>query len=79
MAANGKFVKQAGKAVAAHPSLGSFFSGPRPYGALAAPTRPGRKLGGATYPALHGLFRAGSVVGVSQLNTIATNIHRGQG
>lgn len=78
MAGNGKFVKR-GAAKLPHPSLGAFFSGPRPYGALAAPTRPGRKIGGATVPALTGLFQAGRPVGISRINTIATNIHRGQG
>ena len=78
MAANGKFSKQ-GAPEAAHPSLGTFFSGPRPYGALAAPTRPGRKIGSATVPALSGLFQAGRPIGISRINTIATNIHRGGG
>ena len=77
MARNGKFAK--GGPSLPHPSLGAFFSGPRPYGALAAPTRPGRKIGSSTVPALSGLFQAGRAVGISRINTIATNIHRGQG
>lgn len=78
--AAGKFIKGVGAAAGApHPSLGVFFAGPRPYGFAAAPTRPGRRHGGGKTPALAGLFRAGRVVGISRINTIATNIHRGQG
>ena len=73
----GKFSK--GGFAGPHPSLGAFFEGPRPYGFAAAPTRPGRRHGAVTVPALHGLFRAGRSVGISRINTIATNIHRGQG
>lgn len=75
----GKFIKGAAHA-AAHPALGVFFSGPRPYGFAAAPTRPGRKVRAAHVPALHGLFRhGGPAIAVSDINRIATNIHRGQG
>lgn len=41
------------------------------------PTRPGRRVGLGSTPALDGLFRAGRVVGVSQINALATNIWRG--
>jgi hypothetical protein len=30
-------------------------------------------------PALEGLFRAGKVVGISQINAMATNVTRGSG
>jgi hypothetical protein len=60
-------------------ALGVLFSGPRPYGFMAAPTRPGRRVGGASYPVLHGLFQAGKVKAISQINTMQTNIFRGQG
>lgn len=60
-------------------ALGAFFGGPRPYGFAAAPTRPGRVHGGGVTPALHGLFRAGTAVGVSHINAMATNISRGKG
>lgn len=57
-------------------ALGTFVSGPdRPYGYV--PSRPGRRLGLGTTPALTGLFRAGRVVGVSQINAMATNVFRG--
>jgi hypothetical protein len=56
---------------------GQFFSGPRPYGFAAAPTRPGRKHGGGVYPVLHGLFQAGKVRQISPLSIMQSNIHRG--
>jgi hypothetical protein len=43
------------------------------------PSRPGRRGGLGITPALHGLFRAGRVVGISQINAIATNVPRGGG
>jgi len=46
---------------------------------MAAPTRPGRRTGGASYPVLHGLFQAGPVKQISQLSIMQTNIFRGQG
>jgi hypothetical protein len=40
--------------------------------------RPGRSHGGpGVTPALVGMFRAGRVVGVSQINAMATNVRRG--
>lgn len=60
-------------------ALGTFFSGPRPPGALAAPTRPGRRVGGAFYPVLHGLFSAGRVRQISPLSIMQNNIILGQG
>ena len=78
--AGGKFIKGGGAAAQApHPSLGAFFAGPWPYGFAAAPTKPGRKHGGTVTPALHGLFQSGRPVAISRINTIAINIHRGQG
>lgn len=64
---------------APHKALGLFMRGPegRPYGYV--PTRPGRRLGLGTTPALTGLFRAGRVVGISQINAIATVVRRGGG
>ena len=47
------------------------------YGYL--PTRPGRRVGLGSLPALTGLFRAGRVLGVSQVNLMATNVWRGSG
>ena len=75
----GRFIKRGAAPAAPHPSLGIFFSGPRPFGFASAPTKPGRRTGGAKTPALHGLFQAGRTIGISRINTIATNIHRGQG
>lgn len=50
--------------------------GERQYGFV--PTRPGRPIGLGLTPALHGIFRAGRrVVGVSQINAMATNVYRG--
>jgi hypothetical protein len=60
-------------------ALGTFWSGPRGYGALAAPTRPGRRTGVAWTPAVTGFFRAGKAVGISQINAMATNVPRGSG
>jgi hypothetical protein len=39
--------------------------------------RPGRRQGLGVTPALVGMFRAGRVVGVSQINAMATNVRRG--
>ena len=47
------------------------------YGYL--PTRPGRRIGLGSMPALTGLFRAGRVLGISQVNLVATNVWRGPG
>lgn len=60
-------------------ALGVLFKGPRPYGFMAAPTRPGRVHGGGSYPVLHGLFQAGKVKAISPVNIMQTNIFRGQG
>jgi hypothetical protein len=60
-------------------ALGVLFAGPRPYGFAAAPTRPGRRGGGAVYPVLHGLLQAGRVKSISPINIMQTNTHRGQG
>lgn len=60
-------------------ALGTLFAGPRPYGFMAAPTRPGRRHGGGSYPVLHGLFQAGKVRAISQVNIMQTNVFRGQG
>lgn len=60
-------------------ALGKFFSGPRPPGFAAAPTRPGRKTGGGYYPVLHGLNSAGPVKQISRLTIMQTHIPRGQG
>jgi hypothetical protein len=54
---------------------GVFFRHVGQYGYV--PTRPGRRIGLGSTPALDGLFRAGRVVGVSQINALATNIFRG--
>lgn len=57
-------------------ALGVFVRGPdRPYGFV--PSRPGRRLGLGQTPALTGFFRAGRVVGVSQINAMATVVFRG--
>lgn len=77
--AAGRFIKRGAAPDAPHPSLGTFFAGPRPPGFAAAPTKPGRKLGGSRTPALTGLFQSGKPVAISRINTMATNIHRGQG
>lgn len=58
-------------------ALGVLFAGPRPPGVLAAPTRPGRRFGGVTVPVLNGLFQAGRVKQISQINISQTNIRRG--
>lgn len=58
-------------------ALGTLFAGPRPPGFAAAPTRPGRRVGGSSFPVLHGLFQAGKVTQISRLNIMQTNIRRG--
>jgi hypothetical protein len=58
-------------------ALGTLFAGPRPPGFAAAPTRPGRRTGGALYPVLNGLCQAGRVRQISPLNIMQTNIRRG--
>jgi len=57
---------------------GIFIQGPGLSKAGYVTERPGRRSGqpGVT-PALVGLFRAGRVVGVSQINAMATNVRRG--
>jgi len=68
--------RKVGQDVPIESALGVFVRGPeRPYGYV--PSRPGRRVGLGSTPALTGLFRAGRVVGVSQINAMATNIHRG--
>jgi len=49
------------------------------YGNLAAPSLPGRRIGNGVTPAIQGLFRRGPAVGISQINTIATNLLQGSG
>lgn len=56
---------------------GVFLEGPGLSKPGYVPSRPGRKGGLGVTPALVGLFRAGRVVGVSQINAIATNVRRG--
>lgn len=58
-------------------ALGVLFAGPRPYGFAAAPTRPGRRVGGSVFPVLNGLFQAGRVKQISPLNIMQTNVPRG--
>lgn len=58
--------------------LGAFAVGPKSYGV--APASFSRGPGLSITPALSGLFRNGRVhVGISQINTMATNITRGGG
>lgn len=56
-------------------AVGVFMRSVGQYGYV--PGRPGRRIGLGTTPALDGLFRAGRVVGVSQINALATNVFRG--
>lgn len=57
-------------------ALGTFVRGPaRPQGMY--PPRAGRPVGLGVTPAIGGLFRAGRVLGVSQVNAMATNVRRG--
>jgi hypothetical protein len=60
-----------------HAAIGTFMPGRTDYGQLAAPVIVGRPRGLGSTPALYGLFRRGRTVGVSQINTMATNIGRG--
>lgn len=57
------------------PALGAFNLGPKVYGFM--PAVPRQRGGLGVTPALNGLFRAGPVVGISQINAIATNVMRG--
>jgi hypothetical protein len=77
----GKFSQPGGLAVGrnrpAPAALGVFV---RPGAALPqgfVPGRPGRRGGIGITPALHGMDRAGRVVGVSQINAIASVVWRG--
>ncbi len=58
-------------------ALGAFNVGPKVYGF--APAVPRQRGGQGMTPALEGLFRAGKVVGISQINAMATNTMRGSG
>jgi hypothetical protein len=58
-------------------ALGAFNAGPKLYGFV--PAVPRQRGGLSTTPALEGLFRAGKVVGISQINAMATNVTRGSG
>jgi hypothetical protein len=58
-------------------ALGAFNVGPKLYGFV--PAVPRQRGGQGVTPALEGLFRAGRVVGISQINTMATNVTRGGG
>ncbi len=58
-------------------ALGAFNVGPKAYGFV--PAVPRQRGGQGSTPALAGLFRAGRVVGISQINTMATNVTRGSG
>ena len=58
-------------------ALGAFNVGPKVNGFV--PAVPRQRGGLSVTPALEGLFRAGRVVGVSQINAIATNVTRGSG
>lgn len=60
-----------------HAAIGVFMQGRTDYGQLAAPVVVGRPRGLGSTPSLWGLFRRGRTVGVSQINTMATNIGRG--
>lgn len=58
-------------------ALGAFNVGPKVYGYV--PAVPRQRGGPGATPALEGLFRAGKVVGISQINAMATNVTRGSG
>lgn len=58
-------------------ALGAFNVGPKAYGFQ--PAVPRQRGGQSMTPALEGLFRAGKVVGISQINAMATNVTRGSG
>jgi hypothetical protein len=58
-------------------ALGAFNVGPKAYGFQ--PAVPRQRGGLPHTPALSGLFRAGKVVGISQINAMATNVTRGSG
>ena len=72
-------VFQKGGIVPRSAALGLFVTGPqRPQGM--PPLRPGRRIGLGTTPALQGLFSGGGharVVGISKIQTMATDIFRG--
>lgn len=59
-------------------ALGTFGVGPQSYG-----VQPGsfsRRIGEGSTPALTGLFQDGAIrTGISQINTMATNVLRGGG
>jgi hypothetical protein len=58
-------------------ALGAFAATPKQYGFV--PAVPRQRAGLAHTPAITGLFRAGRVVGISQINMMATNVTRGSG
>jgi hypothetical protein len=58
-------------------ALGAFNVGPKAYGFV--PAVPRQRGGQGMTPALEGLFRMGKVVGISQINAMATNVTRGSG
>ena len=58
-------------------ALGSLNVGPKSYGFV--PGVPKQRPGLAHTPAIGGLFRRGRVVGISQINAMATNVPRGSG
>jgi len=58
-------------------ALGAFGVGPKSYGFI--PAVPRQRGGKGETPALAGMFRAGPVVGISLINTMATNVTRGSG
>lgn len=58
-------------------ALGAFAVGPKSYGFV--PAVPRQRAGKGDTPALTGIFRAGPVIGISQINAMATNVTRGSG
>ncbi len=58
-------------------ALGAFAVGPKSFGFV--PAVPRQRAGNGTTPALLGIFRAGPVIGISQINAMATNVTRGGG
>jgi hypothetical protein len=58
-------------------ALGAFAVGPKVPGFV--PGVPRQRGGQGMTPALEGLFRSGRVVGISQINAMATNVTRGSG
>lgn len=73
----GKFKRNPGSDVPTPAASGVFIEGPglAKYGYVTG--RPGRRGGLGVTPALVGLFRAGRVVGVSQINAMASVVWRG--